>query len=141
VLCRSTPDESLIRVVQAARRFAETRSRGAGSTSRAEQCPRHDDGVLLRFAYLTVTNTFAVLRLLPMTDRDKDAEILALRHQITVLQRHLSPAAAENGIRPGGSELRAVSIVDSGRTGRPLVQPGSPRHDDLLRCCDLPTWV
>ena len=52
---------------------------------------RHDDGVLLRLAYLTVTNTFAVLRLLPMSDRDKDVEILALRHQIGVLQRHLGP--------------------------------------------------
>jgi transposase len=38
---------------------------------------------------LTVANTFAVLRLLPLSDRDKDVEILALRHQIGVLQRHL----------------------------------------------------
>jgi hypothetical protein len=45
--------------------------------------------VLLRLAYLTVTNTFAVLRLLPMSDRDKDTEILALRHQIAVLERQL----------------------------------------------------
>ncbi|MFJ5901753.1 hypothetical protein ACIQFZ_41895 [Streptomyces sp. NPDC093064] len=45
--------------------------------------------MLLRLAYLTVTNAFAVLRLLPMSDRDKDAEILALRHQITVLERQL----------------------------------------------------
>jgi len=43
--------------------------------------------VLLRLAYLSVTNTFALLRLLPASDRDKDAEILALRHQVTVLQR------------------------------------------------------
>jgi putative transposase len=47
--------------------------------------------VLLRLAYLGVTNAFAVLRLLPRTDRDKDAEILTLRHQITVLQRQLGP--------------------------------------------------
>jgi putative transposase len=45
--------------------------------------------VLLRLAYLTVANTFAVLRLLPMTDRDKDVEILALRHQLGVLERQL----------------------------------------------------
>jgi transposase InsO family protein len=45
--------------------------------------------VLLRLAYLTVTNVFAALRLLPMSDRDKEAEILALRHQITVLERQL----------------------------------------------------
>jgi transposase InsO family protein len=45
--------------------------------------------VLLRLAYLTVANTFAVLRLLPMGDRDKDTEILALRHQLAVLERQL----------------------------------------------------
>jgi hypothetical protein len=38
---------------------------------------------------LTVTNLFAALRLLPMSDRDKDAEILALRHRLTVLERQL----------------------------------------------------
>ncbi|MFE9611315.1 hypothetical protein [Streptomyces sp. NPDC006012] len=46
---------------------------------------------MLRLAYLTVTNTCASLRLLPMSDRDKDTEILALRHQITVLERQLGP--------------------------------------------------
>jgi putative transposase len=45
--------------------------------------------VLLRLAYLGVTSAFALLRLLPMSDRDKDVEILALRHQLTVLQRQL----------------------------------------------------
>ena len=45
--------------------------------------------VLLRLAYLGVTNALALLRLLPMSDRDKNAEILALRHQITILERQL----------------------------------------------------
>jgi putative transposase len=45
--------------------------------------------VLLRLAYLTVTNTFAILRLLPVSDRDKDTEILVLRHQVAVLERQL----------------------------------------------------
>jgi transposase len=45
--------------------------------------------VLLRLAYLGVTNAFALLRLLPGSDHDKDAEILALRHQLGVLQRQL----------------------------------------------------
>jgi hypothetical protein len=40
--------------------------------------------MLFRLAY-----PFAVLRLLPMSDRDKDTEILALRHQIAVLERRL----------------------------------------------------
>ncbi|MGX6608299.1 hypothetical protein ACWKSP_40205 [Micromonosporaceae bacterium Da 78-11] len=42
--------------------------------------------MLFRLAYLGVTNTLALLRLLPMSDRDKDAEIRALRHQVIVLQ-------------------------------------------------------
>jgi putative transposase len=45
--------------------------------------------VLLRLAYLGVTNALAMLRLLSMSDPAKDAEILALRHQIMVLQRQL----------------------------------------------------
>ncbi|ADI11624.1 hypothetical protein SBI_08506 [Streptomyces bingchenggensis BCW-1] len=48
--------------------------------------------MLLRLAYLGVTNAFALLRLLSMSDWDKDAEILALRHQITVLERQLGGA-------------------------------------------------
>ena len=45
--------------------------------------------MLLRLVYLSVTNVFALLRLLAVSDRDKDVEILVLRHQITVLQRQL----------------------------------------------------
>jgi putative transposase len=45
--------------------------------------------VLLRLAYLTVTNAFTFLRLLPMADREKDIEILALRHQLLVLRRQV----------------------------------------------------
>ena len=47
--------------------------------------------VLLRLAYLGVANVFPLLRLLPVSSRDKDAEILALRHQLSVLQRQLGP--------------------------------------------------
>ena len=36
-----------------------------------------------------MSNGLAMLRLLPMSDRVKDVEILALRHQITVLERQL----------------------------------------------------
>jgi transposase len=45
--------------------------------------------MLVRFAYLTVALALAALRLFRMTDGDKDVEILALRHQLTVLQRQL----------------------------------------------------
>jgi putative transposase len=45
--------------------------------------------MLLRLAYLGITNAFTLLRLLPGGDRDKDVEILSLRHQLAVLQRQL----------------------------------------------------
>ena len=48
--------------------------------------------MLLRLVYLGVTNVFALLRLLPASDRDKVVEILALRHQIVVLERQLGKA-------------------------------------------------
>lgn len=37
-----------------------------------------------------MTNTFALIRLLSMSDRDKDVEFLAVRHQLTVLNRQVS---------------------------------------------------
>jgi len=45
--------------------------------------------VLLRLIYLSVTGMFGLLRLLPISDRDKDVEIVVLRHQIAILQRQL----------------------------------------------------
>lgn len=63
--------------------------------------------MLPRLAYLTVANAFAVLRLLPMSDRDKDAEILALRHQITVL-RQLGSSKSEVRVRGPGLPRRAA---------------------------------
>ncbi|MFF8035844.1 hypothetical protein [Streptomyces sp. NPDC016626] len=65
--------------------------------------------MLLRLAYLTMTQAFAMVRLLPMSDRDKDAEILALRHQITVLQRQLG----KGGVRftPGDRAFLAALLL------------------------------
>jgi hypothetical protein len=55
--------------------------------------------VLLRLAYLTVRNAFAALRLLPVRVRNKDVEILALRHQITVLERQLGADRENDRVR------------------------------------------
>jgi hypothetical protein len=40
---------------------------------------------------VAVINTFAALRLPPMSHLEKDVEILALRHQLGVLKRQLGP--------------------------------------------------
>jgi putative transposase len=45
--------------------------------------------VLLRLFYLALTGMVTLLRLLPMSNADKDIEILALRHQLAVLQRRV----------------------------------------------------
>jgi hypothetical protein len=63
------------------------------STGLSSAAASHDIAKL-RLAYLGLTNTFAMLRLLPKSDRDKDIEILALRHQIGVLQRQLGDTRA-----------------------------------------------
>ena len=64
--------------------------------------------MLLRLAYLGMTNVFALLRLLPMSSRDKDAEILALRHQLSVLQRQLGPDRVR--FTPGDRALLAALL-------------------------------
>jgi putative transposase len=94
--------------------------------------------VLLRLAYLTVTNAFAALRLLPMGDRDKDIEILALRHQITVLERQLD---ADTRVRfaPEDRAFLAALLTslphDVLRRLRLLVRPDTVLrwHRDLIK--------
>jgi hypothetical protein len=46
--------------------------------------------VLLRLPYLALTGLVSLLRLLPKGTTDKDIEILALRHQLAVLQRQIT---------------------------------------------------
>lgn len=45
--------------------------------------------MLLRLPYLALSTAFSFIRLLPMGDQAKDLEILALRHQLAVLQRQV----------------------------------------------------
>ncbi|MFG6202255.1 integrase core domain-containing protein [Nonomuraea sp. JJY05] len=94
--------------------------------------------MLLRLAYLAVMNTFAALRLLPMGDRDKDVEILALRHQITVLERQLG---ADTRVRfaPEDRAFLAALLTSLPRAIlrrlRLLVQPDTVLrwHRDLMK--------
>jgi putative transposase len=45
--------------------------------------------VLLPLSYLTLTGMITLLRLLPRSNAENDIEILALRHQLAVLQRQI----------------------------------------------------
>ena len=92
--------------------------------------------MLLRLAYLAVTNAFAVLRLLPTSNRDKDVEILALRHQITVLERQLGKEKVRFHARDRAFLAALLHRLprDVLRRGRLLVRPdtGLRWHRDLL---------
>jgi putative transposase len=94
--------------------------------------------MLLRLAYLGITNAFALLlRLLPGSDRDKDAEILALRHQLAVL---LHRQLGEQRVRfePADRARLAALLHQLPRPSlhrlRLLVRPDTilRRHRDLI---------
>ncbi|GAA0986458.1 hypothetical protein GCM10009555_063960 [Acrocarpospora macrocephala] len=94
--------------------------------------------MLFRLAYLTVTNAFAALRLLPLGDRDKDVEILALRHQITILERQLGVGTRVRFAPEDRAFLAALltSLPREVLRGlRLLVRPDTVlrRHRDLVR--------
>ncbi|MET7505164.1 hypothetical protein [Streptomyces microflavus] len=86
--------------------------------------------MLLRLTYLAVTNVFAMLRLLPMSDRDMDVEVLALRHQITVLERQLGRDRVR--FAPGDRVFLAALLhrLPRGvlRRARLLVRPDTVLH-------------
>jgi putative transposase len=92
--------------------------------------------VLLRLTYLGVTNALAMLWLLPMSDRAKDAEILALRHQITVLERQMQGEKVR--FAPADRAFLAALLHglprDVMRRIRLLVRPETVRrwHRDLI---------
>ncbi|MFI2207805.1 integrase core domain-containing protein [Streptomyces sp. NPDC020192] len=93
--------------------------------------------MLLNLAYLAVTNAFAALRLLPMSDRDKDVEILVLRHQITILERQLGGSRAK--VSPEVRVFLAALLVPLPRQVlrrlRLLVRPDTVLrwHRDLMK--------
>jgi putative transposase len=55
-----------------------------------------------------MTNVFALLRLLPVSDRDKDVEMVAPRYQVTVLERQLGKTRPR--FCPGGRMFLAVLL-------------------------------
>ncbi|MBO3682258.1 integrase core domain-containing protein [Streptomyces sp. NEAU-YJ-81] len=91
--------------------------------------------MLLRLAYLAATNTLAFLRLLPMSDRDKDIEILVLRHQLLVLQRQVGKPAFTDSDRAVLAGLLHHLPKDRLRHLLLLVRPETVMrwHRELLR--------
>jgi transposase len=86
--------------------------------------------VLLRLAYLGVTDVFALLRLLPRSDHDKETEILVLRHQIAVLQRQFG----DQRIRFQPADRALLALL------RPLLRPMLQRLRLLVRPDTILRW-
>ncbi|MER7792898.1 integrase [Streptomyces sp. NPDC097640] len=91
--------------------------------------------MLLRLAYLTVTNALAFLRLLPMSDKGKDIEILVLRHQLLVLQRQVGKPTFTDSDRAVLAGLVHHLPKDRLRHLLLLVRPDTVLrwHRDMLR--------
>ncbi|MBL1101989.1 integrase core domain-containing protein [Streptomyces coffeae] len=91
--------------------------------------------MLLRLAYLAATNALAFLRLLPMSDREKDVEILVLRHQLLVLQRRVSKPTFTDTDRAILAGLLHHLPKDRPRHLLLLVRPDTVlrRHRSLLK--------
>jgi hypothetical protein len=88
--------------------------------------------VRLRLAYLSVANMFALLRLLPASDRDKVVEILALRHQIVILERQLGKA------RPGSCPATGRSWPPCCTASPRTCCAGSGCWSGQAQCCAGP---
>jgi hypothetical protein len=87
--------------------------------------------VWVGFAYLAVSHAFAALWLLRMTDREKDVEILALRHQLAVLHRHADlepdpPTARAARVRAALQRAPNPPITRRRSTPASLAQPLEP---------------
>ncbi|WP_037603679.1 integrase core domain-containing protein [Streptacidiphilus rugosus] len=99
--------------------------------------------MLLRFVYLAVSHAFAAVRLLPMSDREKDVEILVLRHQIAVLERQ--HGGGKVTFTPEGRAFLAALLAPLPREFlrrlRLLVRPDTVLrwHRDLMRRRDART--
>ena len=93
--------------------------------------------MLVRFVYLVVVHVFAALRLLLTADRERDVEILALRHQLTILQRQLG--GRRSRLRPEDRMFPSMLLVPLSRAAlrrfRLLVSPDTVLrwHRDLVK--------
>ncbi|MGI5134314.1 MULTISPECIES: hypothetical protein [unclassified Streptomyces] len=99
--------------------------------------------MLLRLAHLAATNTFALLSLLPMSDRKKGIETPALRHQLQVLQRQVGKPAFTDTDHAILAGLLHHLPMNTLRRFLLLVRPDTilRRHRDLLNRRHAATWA
>jgi hypothetical protein len=78
-----------------------------------------------------MSNMFAVLRLLSVSEGEKDTEILVLRHQVVVLERQLG--GEEGPLHPCGPGPAGGAAAPAETAGAsPDAVAGTPRHGAAL---------
>ncbi|WP_448333211.1 hypothetical protein [Streptomyces sp. DSM 41534] len=84
--------------------------------------------MLLQLAYLGMTDAFAMLRPLPVSDRETDVEIPTLRHQLMVVARQLGKDRVR--CTPSDRAFLAGSAAASAATGDAAraASGGTPHH-------------
>jgi len=91
--------------------------------------------VLLRLSYLALTGMIGFLRLLVRSNTDKDIEILALRHQLAILQRRVDTPRLPPPDRTFLAALLHILPRPTLRRLHLIVSPNTVLrwHRDLLR--------
>jgi putative transposase len=79
--------------------------------------------VLLRLSSLALTGMVTLLRVLPMSNTDKDIEILVLRHQLAVLQRQVDKPRLTSADRAFLAALLPMISPDTVYRSRTLRTP------------------
>ena len=105
--------------------------------------------VLVRFTYLAVSDNFAALWRLRMTDREKDVEILALRHQLAVLRRQLGDQrprlrSEDRGVARGLARARGQRDVAPAPSEPGYGAEVASRLDEAPPCrceCEPKAWT
>ncbi len=78
--------------------------------------PHVDQDLRVARFYCLVRLVIDLLVLRGRTDRSKDAEILVLRHQLAVLQRHVPRPRFEPSDRASSRRWRVYSTVTAGQS-------------------------
>jgi hypothetical protein len=93
----------------------------------------------MRLPYLALTSVVAFIRLLPMSDVDKNVEILALRHQLAILRRQIDKPRLTPPDRAFLAALLHPTPPGTAAATAPDRLPRTPSYAGTATCSDVTT--